>query len=222
MPTLTPNLYYSRAASARRRGVIPSHADVSRAKLGTTTRVMADRIVATITRATPSQYSDGLEWYANARALAAELMAIRPDWTLEKSCAVISALSPQCRWNLNARQARAAAQGAELPRPCLPDNRARVARVMASDNPADEFDPVDAPKIFRFARNIAGDDSAVTVDVWAARVALGLGRKGKPDKLLGRVGAYAAIEHSYRLAAARLGLTPSAAQAIAWLVISGN
>ena len=39
-----------------------------------------------------------------------------------------------------------------------------------------------------------------------------------PEKALSRVGVYDAIEHSYRLAAARLGVDPVTVQATTWIV----
>ena len=63
-----------------------------------------------------------------------------------------------------------------------------------------------------FAANIAGDESAVTVDVWACRVA------GIEERVLNRAGVYNAIAQCYTNVALANGVTPARCQAITWIV----
>ena len=94
----------------------------------------------------------------------------------------------------------------------------RARRALESDNPLETFGPT-APKTARFARNLLGDRTVVTVDVWALRVALG---RHADENALKRAGVYAAIEHAYILAAARLGVDPVTVQATTWVAIRGR
>ena len=91
-------------------------------------------------------------------------------------------------------------------------DKARAA--MVADDPWSTFG--DGPKTKAFAANIIGDDHAVTVDVWAARIA------GITEEQLARVGVYEAVAHGYRLAAKRAGITPAQMQATTWVVIRGS
>lgn len=67
------------------------------------------------------------------------------------------------------------------------------------------------PKVSRFARNLAGDDSPVTVDRWAARAA------GLPES--GGRAWYRDLERAYLDAAAVLGMAPSRVQAVLWVAV---
>jgi hypothetical protein len=61
-----------------------------------------------------------------------------------------------------------------------------------------------------------GDENAVTVDVWAARVA------GVDPEILRRPREYAAVAEAYRRAAKRVGISPRKLQAITWCLIRGT
>lgn len=127
-------------------------------------------------------------------------------------------LSPAVQWESLVRRLpaflrafRAAAElGAErttLP-PSFPGygrNVRKAWRVLAGD-----AQPT-GPKVSRFALNLAGDDSPVTVDRWAARAC------GLPDS--GPRSWYLRVEGAYRDAAARLRLPPSRVQAILWVAV---
>lgn len=67
------------------------------------------------------------------------------------------------------------------------------------------------PKVSRFALNLAGDHSPVTVDRWAARAA------GLPDS--GGKGWYRQVERACRQLASHVGLPPSHVQAILWVAV---
>lgn len=179
---------------------------------GTSVRACADRIVRTYQQATPDQRAAGAAWYGTAGALVDDL-ANRHGVTREHAAAVVAHLSPRTPWARNVNGARRLLEDGTAPG-CIGANVDRARRALESEDPLSTFGP-DAPKTSRFAANILGDDDVVTVDVWAARVALG---DRASDALLRRVGVYAALEHAYRLAAARVGVTPAEVQATTWIV----
>lgn len=183
---------------------------------GTSTRATVDRIVATYDRATLEDRAAGAAWYGAGGDIIADLSA-RTGHTPETVAAVISHLSPRTPWARNVYGATMLVTTGEAPT-CLRANVRRARRALASSSPLDTFGP-SAPKTARFARNLLGDRECVTVDVWAARVALG---DRASEATLGRAGVYDALEHAYRLAAARLGVDPVTVQATTWIVARGG
>lgn len=171
------------------------------------TRATVDRLVAVINAATSAQRVAGVRWYPVAE-IHARAIATLTGTDLGTGAAVIAELSPRCDWTTNVRAAHRVARGqATTGLAVLPRNLERARAVLAGGT------PTASPKVSAFRANVAGDPDAVTVDVWAARAA------GVPEELLGRVGVYGAVAHAYRLAAARTGLTPREAQAVAWVVV---
>lgn len=148
-------------------------------------------------------------WYASEgrriRAMAAEL-GIDPARATDAA----AILSPGGRWDdVVARLPaflRAWRDGAPLPSmPTYGANVRRAALALAG------LARPTGPKVSRFARNLAGDPSCVTVDRWAARAA------GLPEH--GGARWYATIELAYTEAARGAGLAPSAFQAVLWIAI---
>jgi hypothetical protein len=169
------------------------------------------RILATWHRATPADVEAGATWYADA-GHHVDTLASLGGISREHAASVISHLSPRTPWSRNVAGAYALVTTGDAPG-CLRANVARARAALASDTP---FETFGGPKTRRFARNVAGDRAAVTVDVWAVRVALGT----RPDaeQCLSRVGVYDALEHAYRLAAQRVGVDPTTMQATTWIV----
>ena len=126
---------------------------------------------------------------------------------------MIAHLSPRCRWSENVRLARQLALTGTATG-TIYGHVERAKKALASDDPWSTFGK--APKTRSFAANIRGDLNAVTVDVWASRIA------GVSEQQLGRVGVYEAIAHAYRLEAKRAGVLPAQLQAITWIVIRGS
>ena len=89
----------------------------------------------------------------------------------------------------------------------------RARKALESDNPLGTFG---GPKTRAFARNISGDREAVTVDVWACRVA------GIDETKLSRVGVYEAVAQAYRDAASVKGVDPATMQATTWVTARGG
>lgn len=178
-----------------------------------TVETLVRRILRTFDRATAADLEAGARWYAEAQGYARE-WAADLNIPLEHCAAVISHLSPRQSWSRNVLAAHEALQGRQWPGTMTREyERARAVLAMP---PAEVEDTFGGPKTRRFYRNIMGDVEAVTVDVWAARVA------GVAEDKLSRVGVYDAVEHAYRLAARRRGVDPSTMQATTWIVARGG
>lgn len=177
---------------------------------GTSTRHAVANILAVWGRATEADRDSGSLWYATARHHA-ELMSESSGVTLEAATAVIAHLSPRTTWARNLAGAYALVETGTAPN-CIGANVDRARAALDSDDP---IGTLHGPKTHAFALNILGDQQAVTVDVWAARIALGT---DATDNQMKRAGAYAALAHCYRLAAQRAGVTPATMQAVTWVV----
>ncbi|AJD82503.1 hypothetical protein SHEEN_85 [Mycobacterium phage Sheen] len=188
-----------------------SHDDVLRTKAGVTTRTVVDRIMRVFARATEADILAGKAWYHEAQGVAREL-ADNADISVTAAAAVIAHLSPRCPWERNIAMARELVYTGDTRG--LRGNIDKARRAMVADDPWSTFG--NGPKTRAFAANILGDEHAVTVDVWAARIA------GITEDQLGLVGVYEAVAHAYRLAAKRVGITPAQMQAITWVVIRGS
>lgn len=185
-----------------------SHDSVSRSVFGVTHATIVRRILATFDRASASDIESGATWYDAAGDLATELSG---EYGRNHAAVVIAHMSPRTTWTRNVLGARALlVDGVKYPA-IMGDLYDRAVRSLDFEDPFESFGP-SAPKTLNFARNISGDREAVTVDVWAARVA------NLDDTLLGRKGAYDAVAHAYRLAAHRRGVDPATMQATTWIV----
>lgn len=189
-----------------------THDETSRAVFGVSHRTIVARILRTFDRANVSDIESGARWYDSAGELAANMASAHFDGDIEKAASVLAALSPRTTWARNVAGAAAFLCGGPIAARrvgCMERNvsRARQARLHGYG----AFGPM-SPKTAAFARNIAGDREAVTVDVWACRVA------NLDEDLLSRKGAYDAVAHAYRLAARRRGVDPATMQATAWIV----
>ena len=175
---------------------------------------MRRRILSAFNAATAADLAAGLEWYGRAERAAADVAPHDPT----TGAAIIAALSPRNRWNVNvaqaARVALAAACGFDCPAVSTGGNREKAWRIALGESAADVLR---GPKVRAFFANITGDDSAVTVDVWAARAAEGLSRTDAPS---GR--RYALIARAYRDVAESLGVPPRHVQAAVWVHVRGS
>lgn len=188
-----------------------SHDAVTRKVFGITLETVVSRILRTFDAATASDIESGANWYNEAGTLAENMGAAHFSGDTLKAAAVLSALSPRTTWARNVAGAAALLCGgpdAARRLGCIGANVDRAVRCMEVG-----IDGIgNGPKTRAFALNISGDREAVTVDVWAARVA------DLDETLLSRVGAYDAIAHAYRLAARRRGVDPATMQATTWIV----
>jgi hypothetical protein len=172
-----------------------------------------------MSRATTEQVAQGVGWYAEAREVAARVARNR-GVTLEAGACIIAALSPRKPWERNISEAIEYSLGVD-PRTMLGQITA-CDRIVEADNAGlDPFDAVvvegsTAMKTPSFARNIAGDQSAVTVDVWMMKAA------GITDRDAPTVVQYREISEAVRLIALDRGLEPAQVQAIAWIGARGS
>jgi hypothetical protein len=179
--------------------------------VGTSTRATVDRIAATFGRATDSDRASGAAWYADGGAIV-DSLADQSGHSREHIAAVISHLSPRTPWGRNVYGATMLVTQGTAPT-CIGSNVERARGALASDSP---LATLNGPKTRRFAHNLLGDRSVVTVDVWAAKVAFGHDRPA--ETILRRVGVYDAVEYAFVLAARRLGVDPVTVQATTWIV----
>jgi hypothetical protein len=174
---------------------------------------MVAAILEVYGRATPEDCAAGRSWYGTAgrmvRAIAAPFKA-----DPERVTFVLAALSPRNPWRWNVADAyafvAAAGSGAETrPTATTFDTNADTAWRIA--NGQDGWTGA-ALKVRAFVRAIAGDVTAVVVDVWATKVAT----RGMLDRI--KPAEYQYIADAYADAAAMVGETPADMQAITWIV----
>lgn len=172
-------------------------------------------ILATWLRATAADREAGARWYgADSGAILAALV-LAGARSLAHAAAIVSHLSPRTTWARNVAAAMALVTGGPDAAIGIGAMRANVDRAMRaadSDDPLDTFG-VNAHKTRAFARNLLGDRDAVTIDVWAARVA-GI----TEERVLKRVGVYDIVADAYREAARRMNVDATTMQATTWIV----
>lgn len=170
-----------------------------------------DRILACYLRSLHSLGAPS-QWYARQQE---SLESVSDDLgiCLSKVAAVASVLSPGTRWEqvtgnlwtiIQALQIR---DGKGIPAgPFYRRNREKAVRAFRDGFAI--FDAVKAPKTTRFAFNLIGEYSCVTIDRWAFRIA-GLEYGG--------IGRYTVAESSFVEAARILGRAPAIVQATTWV-----
>jgi hypothetical protein len=183
----------------------------------------ADRIELIARRAldNPGPASAAVAWYETSGAFCADVGA-RHGLTRETVAGFVAALSPQNGWDdqvrwtekqivaglaaLDASGVDLAAR--EIPGPGFRSNKAKAARILAGESPADVLS---GPKVRAFWANLCGDLSPVTVDRHAIVIAWG---ENAPASLTAK--RYAEAASAYAEAASRLGLAPAEVQALTW------
>lgn len=193
-----------------------SHDTIARKVFGVSHETIVRRILRTFDRATTADVEQGARWYDEAGDIATTLAPYAGS--REHAAVVISHLSPRTSWARNVAAATALLREDEQAARDLGAIGDTVDRAVSSldfEQPLESFG-ARALKTRSFAENILGDREAVTVDVWAARVA------DLDELLLKRVGAYEAVAHAYRLAARRRGVDPATMQATTWIVSRGG
>lgn len=193
-----------------------SHNDVLREKVGTTTGWCVRRILAVYDRASAEEFDEGARWYPRALGTCERLSA-RHGEPLDGVAAVVASLSPRMRWAKNVVAADVFLGGGN---PVALGASVRAARRVSGS--VDPLGALRGPKVSRFAANILGDDQVVTVDVWAARVALPDRDYASHERMLQWVGVYEAVEYAYQLAARARGVSPAVMQAVCWVVARGS
>jgi len=162
--------------------------------------------------ATLAQVEQATQWYADAELLAHDVLRILNargiECNLEQASAIVSSFSPRNRWSRNVVQALEFAHGGE---PIGLKNNLRMAQYSLIQG----FDALNGRKTNAFARAIAGDENAITIDVWMCKAA-GL-ETNSPNKT-----EYIELSNAVELVANELKLTPRVTQALIWIVFRGS
>jgi hypothetical protein len=171
-----------------------------------------NRYLAIAKTATLSQIELAVQWYADAELVAHDVARILNargvNATLEVGASVVSSFSPRQRWNRNVVQALEFAHTGNA-------NGLGNNLKMANNSLVLGFDALKGLKTNAFARAIAGDENAVTIDVWMC-YAGGLDTNS-PNKTQYREMSQAVVDVAHEI-----GLTPRATQALIWIIFRGS
>ncbi len=126
--------------------------------------MLCDNILAAFVRASDSDITDGMSWYADAQNLAREL----DPTTVERAAGIIAAMSPLTSWPLNVRRAREVYANGTCAG--MGNNVRKAERIFNGENPRDVLS---GPKVTTFFANIMGESDGVTIDRHAIDVAYG-------------------------------------------------
>lgn len=183
---------------------------------------MVANILATWERATPEQRRVGADWYPTYGRMLATL-AGDYGFPVDRVTGAFAWLSPRVTVARNVEMlvsllsetARGIDPFTSGTTYSMWDLLRKAELVLGGDFSTLALDSkTRARKVRSFYRNLMGDDSVVTVDVWAARVA------GIEDPApAGR--RYLAVQDAYLDAAHRVGVSPTVMQAVTWVVARG-
>lgn len=149
----------------------------------------------------------GSVWYTEAQQYAHEL-AITYDIPLEVAASVIASFSPRNRWAHNVFLAAEFLAGNPV---ATLGNNIR----MATKSLEKGFDALKGQKTNAFARNIAGDLNAVTIDTWMIKAANLDNSKGVNKTQYNSLSvAITNVANMYRI-------PPAVMQAIIWIYVRG-
>lgn len=160
-----------------------------------------------VMQATMRQIEQASTWYHEAQEVA-EDVAENLGVSLEVGASIVSAFSPRERWSSNVAKALAFSTG--KPVSGLQNNYRMAQAAMTLG-----FDALKGQKTNAFARAIAGDHTAVVIDVWMCRAANA--STDSPSK-----GLYNILADSVRNVADDFGITARTAQALIWIVKRGS
>jgi hypothetical protein len=171
-----------------------------------------NRYLAIAKTATVAQVELAVQWYADAELVAHDVARILNargiNATLEMGASVVSSFSPRQRWNRNVVQALEFAHTGKA-------NGLGNNLRMAENSLVLGFNALKGLKTNAFARAIAGDENAVTIDVWMC-YAGGL-ETNSPNKTQYREMSQAVVDVAHEI-----GLTPRATQALIWIIFRGS
>jgi hypothetical protein len=153
----------------------------------------------------------GGQWYPAALKLCQEAAVEREVDVVGTVCA-LAHLSPRTSWAKNVEAFSLLLAGESQPGWVLTRSWTLAAAALVAEDPWSTFGRR-ASKTRAFAQAILGDPNAVTVDVWAARVA------GVDPDILSRPRDYQSVADAYIRAARRVGVSPRDLQAICWVEI---
>lgn len=173
-------------------------------------RHMRDRLLAIYETAESDVIEAGRLWYPDAERVIADLSR---EYQLGRPriAAIVAVLSPQQRWRKNIEAARAVLEGESWRAACYPANKNKATLLLAGA-PLEHI--IGGDKVTSFWANLIGSRTAVTVDVWAQRAALGYRHDHQP-----KGGRYERLVSVYRAAAALVDEPPREFQSIVWNAI---
>jgi len=191
---------------------------ISNIKLNDATK----RIVKHLGRATPQELRDGIEWYDDAMGFA-QLLSDSFSITRVMAAAIISALSPNNKWERNKVDAwnlcQAYADGLTLDdfKVCTYNsNKVRAWGIRSGTVAITK----DSPKTYAFALNVGDrDESVVTLDKWMARAFSTTSLKPRKTPETFTPKQYDRFQTHFVNVALRLGYKPYELQAIVWVVM---
>lgn len=184
------------------------------AKVGTTHDEAVTRILETYDSATETQLEEGFQWYPGEGQWLVEI-AYAHGFNVDTVAAVAAHLSPRIHWDRCKTLTQIFLSGGGT-YGLMKDNVGRAQAAIDSDTP---LATVKGNKTKAFAANLLGDVDAVTVDVWAIRIALGATVRGDEIKI---ANLYDALADAYREAALRRGISGPSMQAVTWVVARGR
>lgn len=167
-----------------------------------------DNYRSVIDSATPEQIAQATNWYSEAQGIA-KSMANLSGLSIEKCASILAAFSPRERWSTNVKYANMFIGGGTPPTLTNNINMAYAAMTLG-------FNALNGLKTNSFARNIAGDMDAVTIDVWMIRAAGMDGNKGVNDS------QYRILTEIVRDLAVDYRMAPAHLQALIWIIVRGN
>jgi len=147
-------------------------------------------------------------WYDDARKVALEV-ARNANTSLEVGASIVAAFSPRQTWKRNVINALAFSNGEHVAG--LSNNMTMARNAMSMG-----FDSLKGQKTNAFARNIAGDTNAVTIDIHMINAA-GLDASKGVNK-----SEYDLLADCVRVVAKEFGLAPSVMQALIWIRQRGS
>lgn len=174
----------------------------------------AERNIADVyAQATDAERASGRAWYPTAERYVATIGGRAATDTL-RVAAALAALSPRNPWAWNVQDtaafALAARVNADMPTATtFGRNRANAWAFLRGEHDWASA----ARKVRSFVLNCTGDTDAVTVDIWALRVAYVGEHSGQVTER-----EYDMLAQAYRNVAARVNETPRDLQAITWVV----
>lgn len=194
-----------------------------------TVEEIADNILRIWHSATPSQLT--FNWYKEAN-LFAQYLAEAYDFSVPAAAAIISALSPQNKWERNQIDAESVCAALEIglkiwniPVSTYNVNKFKAAEVAYQHRKGSIAEIVGIFKGLKtrsFFINIAipDDPYTVTVDFHAYGVAVAKRYASNGRNTVPSIGKadYTKVADAYRLAAQRLSVPPSKVQAVTWVV----
>lgn len=167
---------------------------------------MTDRLLALYETADSAVIEAGRIWYPDAEKVIASLSR-EHQIGRPRIAAVVAVLSPQQRWRKNVEAARVILAGEPERAACYPVNVSKALDIIGG---AALEAVIGGDKVTNFWANLIGSRTAVTVDVWAQRAALGRDMDHPKNS------RYQRLVKAYRTAAHRCGETPREFQAIIW------